>query len=366
MWSWLRQFKYVDIPLALTSGILVILGLTLLYGTSRADSSQTIFHRQLLFAVIGVCGYVGTSYYSYQSLAKANRWWYVLLLPLLIYLLTFARSIRGSSRWIDVGFFNFQPGEFAKIVVILGLSRWLYLRRGEINSWKNIAITALYTAIPGLLIMLEPDLGSTIVIVGVWAGILTVSWVNRKYLAGIVLAFVLVSGIGWQFFLKDFQKQRIEVFLDPSLDPRGRGYNVRQATIAVGSGQWFGRGLGRGLQSQLKFLPERQTDFIFATTAEEIGFVGCSGLLVLYAIVLFRIWRVALHARDELGKYIASGVFFMLLVQVMVNIGMNIGLLPVTGIPLPLLSYGGSSFIVVCISLGIVQNIALQSKALRF
>lgn len=365
MWNIFRVFKHFDIPLLVAGCLLSFLGLVLLYASSQG-SDLSLFYRQALFLGAGFACYIFFSWYDYHRLAKSNRLFYVVLVGLLVYVLFFTREIRGSSRWIELGFFNFQPAEFAKIVIIVGLSRWLYLRRGEINSWKNILLTAVFTGIPAALILFEPDLGSTIILVGIWAGTITVSWINKKYILGIFLIGLVLAGVTWQFFLEDFQRQRIQVFLDPGLDPKGRGYNVRQAIIAVGSGELFGRGLGRGLQSQLKFLPERQTDFIFATAAEEIGFVGSVVMLSIYALLLTRLWRIHMRARDELGRYIASGVFFMFFFQVVINIGMNIGLLPVTGIPLPFLSYGGSSLIVVLIGLGIAQNVALQSRALRF
>lgn len=366
MWKLFTSFKYFDIPLSLSCGLLVLVGLVAVYGSSLSNPTLSLFYRQLVFAALGILCYVFCSFYNYHKLAKANRLLYIAIVLVLLGVLLFGPNIRGSSRWIDLGFFRFQPAEPAKIVILLGLSRWLYLRRGEINSWKNIALTFLFTAIPVGLVMLGPDLGSSIILLSIWGGILSMSWVNKKYLAGIVVVFLLFTGFAWKFLLHDFQRHRIEIFLNPSLDPQGRGYNVRQATIAVGSGQLFGRGLGRGLQSQLKFLPERQTDFIFAGLAEEIGFIGSVIILTLYGIVFVRLWRIASLARDELGAYIVGGVLFMMLSQTAINIGMNLGLLPVTGIPLPLISYGGSSLVVVLTCLGIVQNVARQSRALRF
>lgn len=325
-----------------------------------------VFWRQVIYALGGVVIYLFFAFYDYHRLAKFNRISYFITLALLIFVLLFAREIKGSTRWIDLGFFQLQPAEFAKIVVILGLSRWMYLKRGQINSWKNIIITAVYTLIPAILIMREPDLGSSIILIGVWAGLLLISPMSKKYLITLVLLAAIFSGVAWQFGLHDYQQRRIEVFLNPDLDPRGQGYNVRQAIIAVGSGQLFGRGLGQGLQGQLNFLPERQTDFIFASASEEIGFLGVAGLLALYCFLFLRLLSIMKTARDDLAFYIVGGVLFMLFGQVLINIGMNIGLMPVTGIPLPFLSYGGSSLIVVMISLGIVQNIAKQSKSLRF
>jgi rod shape determining protein RodA len=285
---------------------------------------------------------------------------------LLIYLTVLGRHVKGSSRWISFGLLNFQVAEFIKISVILGLARLLYLRRGEINSWRNIIWSFLYAAVPAGLILLEPDLGSAVIIMVIWMGIILISPIQKKFLVVILLAACATAGIGWKFFLKPFERDRVLVFLNPQLDPQGRGYNVQQAAIAVGSGEVFGLGLGKGLQSQNKFLPEQQTDFIFSASSEEIGFLGSMALLALYLFLLFRLIKITRLARDDLGMYITGGVFFMFFAHVAINVGMNIGLLPVTGIPLPFISAGGSSLIVALISLGVVQNIAMQSKALRF
>lgn len=366
MFHFFSKFKYFDIPLLISSGLLLLIGLAVLYATSLSGSTMVVFYRQIIFAAVGIAAYLFFSFYGYQNLAKLHRFVYPLLIVVLLGILLFGRDIRGSSRWIEFGFLRFQPAEFAKVVLILGLSRWLYLKRGQINSWKSIALTLLYILIPAGLILLEPDLGSSIIIFGIWAGILFVSPISKKFITIIMLALVMATGLGWQFLLKDYQRQRVEVFLDPNLDPRGRGYNVHQAMIAVGNGQIFGRGLGKGLQSQLKFLPERQTDFIFASASEEIGFIGCLALLILYYVVLLRVLKIIRNARDDLSMYIASGVLFLLFGQIVINIGMNIGLLPVTGIPLPFMTQGGSSLWTVLIALGMVQNVARQSKSLRF
>jgi rod shape determining protein RodA len=366
MSGFFERFRYFDIPLLIVSGLLLIVGLVIIYSTSVSAGTLGVFYRQAAFAGIGVAGFFAFSLYNYHKLAKQNRLVYVVLVLLLVSLLLFARSVRGSVRWFDLGFFNFQPAEFAKMVVVLGLSRWLYLKRGQINSWKSIAATLFYVLIPAGLIVLEPDLGSAIIVMSIWLGMLLVSSMKKKYVLAFILVALLAVGVAWKFVLKDYQKTRVEVFVNPNLDPRGRGYNVRQAVIAVGSGALSGRGLGRGLQSQLKFLPERQTDFIFASAAEEVGFIGCVALLVLYYILLWRLVKIMRYAKDDLGYYIAGGVVFLFFAQILINIGMNMGLLPVTGIPLPFLTYGGSSLVVVFIALGVVQNVARQSRILRF
>jgi rod shape determining protein RodA len=223
-----------------------------------------------------------------------------------------------------------------------------------------------YALLPAILILLEPDLGSSLIIVVIWAGMILTSPIKKKFVAMLIIGFLLAAGLGWKFFLKDFQKNRIEVFLRPQTDKRGAGYSVNQAAIAIGSGQWLGRGLGKGLQSQYKFLPERQTDFIFAAASEEVGFLGITAILGLYFFIFARILAIAGKAKDDVGMYITLGIFFLIFSHVLINVGMNIGLLPVTGIPLPFLSAGGSSLVVTFFALGIAQNICVQSKTLRF
>ncbi len=360
------KLKYFDVPLLIVSGLLLLIGLAVQYAVSLAGGTISIFYRQLLFAVIGIGFFLFFAFYNYHRLAKLNRVAYIVLILSLMYLLIFGDPIRGSARWIDLGFFQLQPAELAKIIVGLGLARWLYLKRGQINSWKSMVITFFYAALPAGLIFFEPDLGSSIIVMGVWFGIMLLSPLRKIYIVGFLILGILFAGFSWQFVLQDFQKQRVEIFLNPDKDPKGKGYNVRQALIAVGSGEMFGRGLGRGLQSQLKFLPERQTDFIFASAAEEIGFVGSVALIGLFLLLFRRLMKIMRYARDDLAMYITGGILFLFLAQVLINIGMNIGLLPVTGIPLPFITYGGSSLLVTCIALGIVQNVARQSQALRF
>lgn len=361
-----EKFKYFDIPLLIISGLLVLVGLAVIYATSRSGDTMPIFYRQAAYVAIGAVVFALFSWYDYHKLAKVNRVVYVVLLVFLVYLVAFGDPIRGSARWIDLGVFNFQPAEFAKVVVILGLARWLYLRRGQINSASSIALTFFYAAVPAWLIFVEPDLGSASVIMAIWFGMLFVGQVKKKYLAVVVLIGIAAALFSWQFVLHDYQKTRVQVFLNPELDLKDSGYNVRQAVIAVGSGQLTGRGLGRGLQSQLKFLPERQTDFIFASASEEVGFIGCAGIIALYYLLARRLIIIMKQAKDELGYYITGGVLVMIFTQATVNIGINTGLLPVTGIPLPFISYGGSSLIVMMVGLGIVQSVVRQSRILRF
>lgn len=366
MLNFFNRFKYFDIPLLAATLLLVLAGISVLYSTTLSEDSASLFYRQLVFLGAGLGGFLFLSFFDYHTLAKTNRIIYVVFVVMLTYLLVFGSVIRGGRRWIDFAFFRFQPAEFVKLVVIFGLARLLYLKRGQINSLKTLLWSFAYALVPAGLVILEPDLGSAIIILSLWLGIILISPIKRKFLVFMFIFFVAFSGVTWKFFLKDFQKDRILVFINPELDPKGRGYNVRQATIAVGSGELTGRGLGKGVQSQHKFLPERQTDFIFAASSEEIGFLGSFSLLGLYFFLFFRILNIMRRAKDDLGMYIAGGVLFFFFFHVIINVGMNIGLLPVTGIPLPFVSAGGSSLIVSLLALGVVQNVAIQSKVLRF
>jgi len=366
MLSFLNRFKYFDIPLLVCTLLLAAAGLSALYATTLSDSGSAVFYKQLVLLGAGLILFFFLSAFDYHRLAKTNRIIYVVLLSVLLYLTIFGSLIKGGRRWLDFGVAAFQPAEFVKFTVILGLSRLLYLKRGEINSYKVILWSLAYALVPAILVAIEPDLGSAIIISGIWLGIILISPIKKKYLAVLFAAFVVITGISWKFVLKDFQKSRIEVFLNPELDPKGRGYNVRQATIAVGSGEITGRGLGKGVQSQSKFLPERQTDFIFAASSEEIGFLGSASLLGLYFFLLYRVLKIMQKSKDDLGMYLAGGIFFFFFLHVLINVGMNVGLLPVTGIPLPFVSAGGSSLLVCLMLLGVLQNVSMQSKALRF
>ena len=361
-----RKFKYFDIPLLSVIFLISISGLALLYSTSFASELLNVFWRQLIFFFIGWGLFIFFCFFDYHALAKTQRWLYLLLILSLIYVLLFGQTIRGGNRWINLGFFNFQPAEFAKLICILGISRILYLYRGSINALTILLKTLLYISIPVILVLLEPDFGSALVILGICILSMLISPISKKHIFVLVIIGLILAGLSWKFLLRDFQKNRIKVFLNPAKDLRGEGYNVKQAVVAVGSGKIFGKGLALGSQSQNRFLPERQTDFIFAASAEQIGLIGTSVLILLFGLLEFRLIKIMRSAKDDLGFYLAGGVCFLFFIHTFINIGMNIGLLPVTGIPLPFLSAGGSFFLTIMIALGIAQNVSLQSKVLRF
>ena len=357
------NFKNLDALLAIICLLLLLVGLVLIYSTGL-NGDRSVFFKQLLYCAGAIFLFFFLAFFDFNSVTKISRYVYLFLVLALLAVLKFGHAVNGSRRWFDLHIFSFQPAELMKIIVVVVLARFFAVRRGEIRDWKNIARSFIYVLIPILLIYREPDLGSAAIIFLAWLGTLFLSNVQKKAFVYIFLLIALISAFSWTFAFKDYQRNRVETFINPQSDPRGRGYNVQQAVIAVGSGGLFGSGLGRGLQSQLKFLPERQTDFIFASAAEEIGFLGTVVILVLYFLMLYRLLIIYRQSRDDLSRFAIAGIFLMFFFQIVINIGMNIGILPVTGIPLPLISYGGSSLLTSSIALGIAEAIAIRSKRL--
>ncbi len=365
MRSWLSGFRYFDLYIFSSSTLLLILGLLMIYSTTL-NSSSNLLGRQLIYAVLGFIVLFAVAFFDYRKLKKSTGMLYLVIVLSLIAVWFFGRNIQGSTRWIDLWIFRLQPAEFAKLFMVVIMAKFLDQSGEKIKSIWYVALSAAYVAIPAALILIEPDLGTALVLFFTWLAMLLFSRMNKKHLAGLLLLAVLLGSFSWFFVLHDYQKNRIYTFLDPAKDPQGRGYNALQSIIAVGSGSWTGRGVGRGLQSQLKFLPERQTDFIFASTAEELGLFGSLFILAMFGVIFGRLVRACRLARDNFGMYLTLGIFFMLLIQFLINIGMNVGLMPVTGIPLPLLSYGGSSLITTMLALGLVQSVIARQRAVKF
>lgn len=364
----LKYVKTADWFLIAAAALLLAVGLIMLYSITGQGVaiSSSLMVRQLIFGLVGFALLFSISLFDYRSLQRSSGFLYVLTIVLLLLVFAWGHVARGSSRWIDLGFFRFQPAEFSKLFLIIILARFFALHRDSMDRFRNVLLSLVYVAIPAGLILIEPDLGSAIVLFMIWLGMLLNSRVNWKHIAILALIGVVVAGVGWEFVLHDYQRNRIETFLNPGADPLGKGYNVIQSTIAVGAGSFLGTGLGHGTQSQLRFIPERQTDFIFASLAEELGFVGAMFLLILFLLLFSRIVRTSSVSRDSYGRYVALGVLSMLLAQAVINIGMNIGIMPVTGIPLPLISYGGSSLFVTLVSLGLIESIFIRHRGLAF
>ncbi len=328
--------------------LLLSLGITVIY-SSNADLAIA----QGISALIGLIFYLILRQFDYRSLKVLIKPIYIVILVSLIITLFLGFETRGSVRWISVGFFNFQPSEFAKPILILALAHFW---SKNLPSWRNIGKSLLILLPLVVLIFRQPDLGTTLTVGFIWFSLLIASNISLKKLLTLFLIAALIAPIGYST-LQGYQKQRITSFLSPSTNSQGIGFQVIQSTIAVGSGEFLGRGIGRGTQSRLQFLPEFRTDFIFAFIAEELGFIGATFVLILYLIIFLYLFKTLSHVGDRFGELIIIGVTGMLFFQITINVGMNIGVLPITGITLPLLSYGGSSMITTLTSLGLIASI---------
>ena len=317
--------------------------------------------RQLEFACVGWLGLMAVVSTDYRHIARLSTPLYFMLLGVMLFVLLFGTTVRGTLGWINFGFFKLQPVEGAKIVLIIFLASFIAKKHTELGALVRVIASLVLTGILVLLVLMQPDLGSALVLIGIWVGMIFVSGLRLSHVALLVFLGISVAGISW-FFLQPYQKDRLLNVIHPHADVRGSGYNVLQAMVSIGSGGMVGKGIGHGSQSQLNFLPEKHTDFIFATITEELGLVGAGFVLLIYGVLLFRVWRIGVRARDNFGYLACAGVLVFLLIQITVNIGMNAGVLPVTGIPLPLISYGGSSLVATLVALGLVLNIGQKSR----
>jgi len=324
-----------------------------------ADFSS--FESQLIFLVVGLALYFLVAFNDYGFYRSYS--WYIYVLGVLSLLGVFAVgiSIRGSVRWYDLKVFNFQPSELAKLFEILVLAALFSPLSGRYLTSKRIVLSFFLMMIYAFLIVRQPDLGNGFIVLGIWVIMSLYAGIRFKYIVFLTLSVFLLSFPAWSA-LHSYQRQRIISFINPYSDPLSSGYNVIQSVVAVGSGGILGRGFGRGTQSHLNFLPEHKTDFIFASFSEEWGLLGALILLGLYCAMLVRILKISKGSSSDFGSLICVGVFSLLFVQLLVNIGMNIGIVPVTGITLPLVSYGGSSLIITNLCLGLVQSVAIKSR----
>ena len=362
-------WRAYDVQLAIYALLLAGLGLAMSYsstvvtGVSPLDPSSN-FLRGLVWSVIAVVVFVLATLFDYKWL-KTFVWpIYFVNLGLLALSLVIGTGIGGSARWIAIGPLQFQFSELAKILMIVVLANYLAARHDRLGSIRVILGACVLMVPTWILVMLQPDLGTSLVLAGILAGMLFMSGASMKWLtimAGLVIAMIPIA---WTYILRDYQKQRLTSFLNPASDPQGSGYQLLQSQIAVGSGGVFGKGLTNGTQDTLAFLPVGDTDFAFARLAEELGFIGAVLVFVLFAVLLWRVLMAGYRSQDRFGTIFAAGIGSMLLFQLVVNVGMVIGLLPITGIPLPFITRGGASLISLAIGLGILQSINIrQSKA---
>ena len=326
---------------------------------------SVFFQKQLLWIAIGITLFFSLSFIDFRFL-KSTRVIVVLFAfacVLLLSLFMAGKMVKGSQSWFDFGFFSFQPSDPIKIIVILILAKYFSRRHIEIANIRHIFISGFYAFVIFTLILLEPDFGSAMTIFLLWLGMVLVSGISKRHLLLVGLVGVLSFGVLWNYGFKDYQKQRVKNFLSPLNDVRGTGYNAYQSTIAVGSGEVWGKGVGYGTQSRLKFLPEYQTDFIFAAFAEEWGFVGVLLLFGLYAVIIWRILVNALYGATNFEILFGAGLAIYFMAHFCINVGMNIGLLPVTGLVMPFMSYGGSHILTEFSALGILMGMRRYRRA---
>lgn len=312
--------------------------------------------KQLIVVVIGLVILFVTSLLDYRLVQNYAYFLYAGGAVLLVAVIVFGQKINGTTGWFQLGGFGFQPVELCKIILLITLARFFADHAFSFDRWRTIGLAGLLVAGYAVLVLLQPDLGSTLVFLGAFTVMLTLTNIRWRQLGILAIAAVLIGLVAWFGYLNNNQQKRILVFVNPALDPFISGYNVTQAVVSVGSGQLFGRGLGLGTQSQLQFLPERDTDFIFAVIAEELGLVGAGSVIVLLGYIMWRMWCLIRQAHDPYQAYFISGVLAIIFIHTVINIGMNLGVMPVTGIPLPFISAGGSSLLALAFALGLIQN----------
>lgn len=351
------------IPL-LSAGLITMKGLSpQAEGLIGGESGDYFFSRQIIWIFLAFAVFFIFSAIDWRFLKSGGLLLFLLaasLIPL-VFLHFFGTDTRGAVRWLHFSLFSISPADPIKLLLVLILAKYFSRRHVEIQHIKHILISAIYAVFPTALVFFQPDFGSAIIIFAIWLGMVIISGISKRHLLIIFIAAVLIFSISWFFVLKPYQKTRILTFLDPLKDPRGAGYNALQSVIAVGSGQVLGKGIGYGTQSRLDFLPEHQTDFIFAAFAEEWGFIGVSIIFVFYGIIIWRILRNAFNGQSNFERLFGIGLAIFLVVQSIIHIGMNAGLLPVTGIPLPFMSYGGSNLLTVFAGLGILMGMRRYS-----
>lgn len=361
MFKILRQ---LDWSIFIPALLLIFIGFMAIISTTWQEGQVMKFiDKQIIAVILGLILFFLLTLLNYQIFSNWAYAFYFIICGLLVFVLFFGREIRGTRGWFDFGFFQFQPSEFAKIALLIILAKYFSSISGKPSRFQYVVVSSILTLIPTLLILVQPDLGSALILVFMWFFMLLVSGVKKNHILALIAGGIFVFFIGWHFILLPYQKERILTFVNPARDPLGAGYHLIQSKIAIGSGEIFGRGLGRGPQSQLKFLPDKHTDFIFAVIAEELGFLGAGMLL---GLLLFLIWRIIVLARqvhDEFAMMLILGALLFFLIQIFVNIGMNLGILPIAGVPLPLVSYGGSAMIAVLLVLGILESVAIYSKS---
>jgi rod shape determining protein RodA len=358
-------WRAFDLQLAAYAALLAAIGLVMAYSNSVEDGQSvleagTTFARGLMWSGIALVVFVVATSFDYKWL-KTFAWpLYLVQLGLLVLTLAVGTGVGGSARWVSIGPFQFQFSELAKILMIVVLANYLGERQGRLNSLTFIVGACILVAPPWILVMMQPDLGTSLVLLAILGGMLFMSGASLRWMGALAGTVIAAFPLIWTYVLRDYQKQRIVGFLDPASDIQGAGYQLFQSQIAVGSGGLFGKGLTNGTQNQLNFLPVQESDFVAAIYLEELGFLGAMVLLVLFSALLWRVLVGGWRSKDPFGMMFAAGLASMILFQLVVNLGMVIGIMPITGIPLPFISHGGASLISLAVGLGILQSVNIR------
>jgi rod shape determining protein RodA len=363
------SWRHFDFWLLGAVALLVIFGITMIRSAVAGNielAALNLVQRQIIFAVIGFAIILGAAAIDYHLWASLSRTLYALTFALLMILFIVGAAFFGSARWFDTGIILIQPSEIAKVVLILVLANFFSRNLDKIGDVRTVIRSFLYTMGITIWILLQPNLSTSIVLLVIWFAMLFASGLNWKHILVFGSALVIIPIAAFPF-LVDYQKRRIMNFLFPDpTESYGETYNIQQALIAIGSGGWFGQGYGHGTQVQLRFLKVRWSDFIFSSMAQEFGFVGVIVVLALFIFIIYRILRAARMSRDTFGALICYGVAAMLAFQAIVNAGVNLNLMPATGLTFPFISYGGSSLLSALLGIGLAESVILRHKALEF
>ena len=358
--DWLLVFAVLAL---MACGLCLISSAT--YSFALAGGNSWHVERQTTFMGIALVLICLSLKFDYRILINYTKYIYGINIFLLVAVMLFGHTQLGAQRWIQIGSFTFQPSEFAKVFLIICLAAFMDKRIEWLEDFKDYLMVFLYIFLPFILVLKQPDLGTSLTFIAILLGMIFVSGFKYKWFFRLGTLCVALLPAFWMI-LKDYQKNRIRVFLNPELDPFGSGYHVIQSKIAIGSGGLWGKGWMEGTQSQLNFLPENHTDFIFAVAGEEFGFIGAAIIISLYFIIVWRGILIAMNAEDDFGALIATGVTSMFMFHILVNLGMTMGIMPVTGVPLPFLSYGVSSLLTNAMLVALLLNVKYHSKTLQF
>lgn len=356
------KLRHFDWALFFVVLILFVLGMVAIYSVDLSHSPQDFFNfkKQAIFGAVGLFLFFVFSLIDWRVWRNSSRFLYVLGFLMLLAVLFLGQTRRASTGWFSIAGVSIQPVEIAKLCLIIGGAAF-FSRLGLISNWRDAAKSIFILLLYLIPVAVQPDLGGALILFFIWLGMFLALKIPRKYLVTLAVIGTVLAVTGWFFFLHDYQKERLLVFVQPNRDPLGRGYNISQALVAIGSGGLWGQGLGGGSQSQLRFLPEAQTDFIFAVLAEELGFAAISLLLTAWIFLLYCLVNIAKRATDNFSLFVLVGTIVLLGAEAAANIGMNLGLLPVAGLTLPFVSLGGSSLVTKFALLGIAQSIRIRS-----